>query len=687
MISKSLQNSLCQGLRACGIRKNDSDHILNTVEKWYNENGPEWTVKRIKDLRQWYETFLAGKPVPPVWFRHDAEDLPLGIWKRVFKLPVAKALGVLSCDTVFYEKTLSDTQKEKFLHGVAGNSSQSEADLLNLIKESEIPRGIMHFCTSRFKVMPKIQFPTIFDMNGSVPIHDGHSVLRPENKLGPALEALSQSWEDVPQVTFDFLDRQNLLGYMPISVLGNEWQLELNRPHCSNVGRISILQQPELKARVVANPNRVTQVTLDPLKEVYMTTARRLKTDVTFRQDAGIAWVQDQLRRGNELAGSDMTSASDLLSVELSLKLVDHIFGFPEIPGYTDYRRYFLEVSRSNWFCKQLGPTELSLVQWAQGDPLGTGPSFGLLTLTNNCAAMLAYELAVNEGLLDPKEVPVKDSFRVVGDDIIMRSEMSDFYNKVIKSLGGEINLSKTLVSDRVAEFAGRVILPNQVFLKRIKYSEPSDNSFMDYMAQLGDQAKHFLRPKQRQVYKLLKEVPGIAVGGHWMPDSYGIPLQERYQWYLEEVEPALRRVETEPEMQDLDMLYLRAILDEAVLGKTIDESQVTPFMDEGYLPSQVTPSFRHGGDPRLTNGKTALDVLYKHVESMDILPFTEWRKREHSRLASNERQFGDQSPIPDWKQMCNQLEELHGDNKPCDIKENLEETQDDLDDEYEIDL
>lgn len=667
---KSLQNSLCRGLRACGIRKDESHQILNTVEKWYDSNGPEWTVKRIKDLRQWYETSLTGKPVPPEWFKHDQKGLPLGIWKRVFELPIAKALGVLSCDTILYETELSESQKKKFLHGLDGNQSHSKADLMTCLSRAGWTYGTFGKVKTGFKEMPRIQFPTIFDMNGSVPIQDGHLALHPEERLGVALEALSQSWESVPQVTFDFLDRMDLLGYMPVTTLGNEWQLELNKPHCSNVGRIGVIQEPELKARIVANPNRVTQKTLDPLKEVYMTSARRLTTDVTFRQDEGVMWAQDQLRRGNELAGSDMTSASDLLSVELSLALVDHMFGFPDIEGYSDYEQYFQEVSRSSWYCPALGTT----VQWKQGDPLGTGPSFGLLTLTNNCMALLSYGMAVRDKQIDPKECPIGDSFRVVGDDVLMRSELSPYYNEVVKAMGGEINHSKTLVSDRVAEFAGRVITPNQVFLKKIKYSEPSDSSFMSYMTQLGDQAKYFLKPKQRRAYNLFKEVPGIVVTGPWMQDSYGVPLQERYQWYLEEVEPALRRIEPDLELQDYDMLCLKAILDSEVLGKTIREEQVSPFMDEGYLPSQVTPSFRHGGDPRLTNGKTTLDVLYKHVESMDIMPFAKWREKEYTRLAPNEGQFGDHPPLPDWKMMINQLDQS--------ARERLDTSEPSLDDD-----
>lgn len=613
-MNKTIQANLCKGLRACGIPRDKVYQILNTVEKWYDSNGPEWTNARIKDLRQWYETSLTGKPNPPEWFKHSKEGLPLGIWKWVFNLPKAKALGVLALNTCFYETRLSSTQEKKFLHGLRGNGTQDPEALSGLMRESA-----MIISLRLRKQMPKITFPTVFDMTGSIPVHDGRSTVRPDENLGEALKALQMSWRSVPQVTFDFLVDQDLLRYMPMEVLGNEYQLELERPHDRCVGRVSVLQQPQLKARIVGNPNRVMQVTLEPLKTVYMTAARKLPTDVTHDQESGVNWVQEQLRQGKELAGSDLTSASDLLDVRLCLALVNATFGFTNIAGYQEYTDYYLKVCRSSWYCPSLNCE----VKWEQGDVLGTGPSFGLLTLSNNAAAFHAHQIAVKRGLL-PNDSQWYDCFRVVGDDIVMVSEMEPIYSEIIRALGGEINHSKTLKSNRVAEFAGRVITSDGVYLKAIKYCEPSDNSFMSYVAQLGDQAKFFLLPKQRRVYDLLKEVPGIVVPGPWMPDSYGIPLGQRYSWYLCEVEPALRRAKPDLQTSDYSMVLLKAQLSMEEAG-SCDKGFDEPLIDDGYLPSQVTPTFKVGGDPRLTEGKSMLDVLYPHVALQDITPFEEW--------------------------------------------------------------
>lgn len=619
----SIQTNLCKGLRACGIPRKEAHEILNVVEKWYHENGAEWTNSRIKDLRQWYETTLAGDPTPPPWFKHSRDNLPLGIWSWVFKLKPAKALGVLSLNTVFYEDRFTESQKKKFLDGLAGDESLRRHSLF--WPPCYSPQRIKLRLP---KKMPQIQFPTVFDMTGSIPVHDGRSSVRPNNHIGLALKALRSSWESIPQVTFDFLDRQDLLGFMPPGVIGNDYQLELNRPHDRCVGRVSVLQQPQLKARVVGNPNRITQATLEPLKSVYMNILKVLPTDVTHNQELGVAWVQTKLKQGYELAGSDLTSASDLLDIERCLDLVDWTFDISRISGYEDFADYFYEVCRSEWWCPVLDRN----VKWEQGTVLGTGPSFGLLSLTNNAACFAAYKAAKENNEI-PDNLPSFDCFRVVGDDVVMLSVMEEYYSNIVESLGGKINHSKTLKSDRVAEFAGRVITADSCFLKAIKYSEPSDNSFMSYVAQLGDQAKYLLRTRQRKVYDLLKEVPGVVVPGPWMPDSYGISLGLRYQWYLEEVEPALSAVEPDLELEDYRYLLLKADLSLRESDRSENETpkQVfdEPFLDEGYLPSQVTPSFRSHGDPRLVNDKTFLDAMEKHIDDKDIMPFDDWRERE----------------------------------------------------------
>lgn len=632
VMDNTMSNNLCKALRACGIPKPIAYQVLNTVTKWCDCNGIEWTNDRIKALRQWYETSLTGEPKPPEWFKHSDSGMPLGIWKKVFDLPVPKALGVLSLNTVFVNKQLSESQKEKFLHGLSGNGNQ-DLDTICRMADQLAKRPVMR-CS--FKEMPGLSLPTVFDMNGSCPIQDGQKTVRPENKLGPALKALGESWKSVPKVTLDFLEKYEapeasgtfwIEDYVPGDVMIKGLSYEpwpgLLPPRIEGspvVGRVSVIQQPQLKARIVGNPNRILQVTLDPLKSLFMETLRHLPTDVTFRQDEGVAWVNDKLMQGIELAGSDLTSASDLLDVCGCLMLTEEAFQFRKVSGYEQFARYFLEVSRADWYCPDLDRK----VSWRQGDVLGTGPSFGLLSLTNNVAAILAHRAAVSEGAL-PHSVEWRDSFRVVGDDIVMLAPMEKYYSQIIGVLGGEINHSKTLTSNKVAEFAGRVIMPNYSLNKAIKFSDPSDNSFMSYVSQLGDQAKYFLKPRQRKAYEYFKYVPGFVVDGPWAQDSFGIPLEKRYQWYLLEVLPAMQRVEPDLNLEDFDLTLLKARLSVEESGETLIGEWFTPMCDGGYQPSQVNQTFKAGGDPRLTDGLTFERVLNGLIERGDVRPYSVW--------------------------------------------------------------
>jgi hypothetical protein len=649
-MDKTIQNSLCRGLRASGIPKNVAIQVLNEIIQWYDCSGEQWTVDRIKAIRQWYETCLAGDPKPPKWVKRSKEGYPLGIWKRVFELPVGKALAVLSCGTVFYNTELTKPSKKKFLKGIHGNDTKeigygTFCQKLGVRWHSHLPTVSFPGYKLPKRLAPV--WPTIFDMNGSIPIQDGNSTMHPDGNISEALLALSESWKSCPQVTLDFisdvLERPDVI---PINVLGNqEYVWDSHKTHTDIVGRVSRIPEPELKDRWVANTNRIVQVTLDPMKDLIMSLVKSDPSNGIYDQPAGVAWAQTKLRQGRTLAGYDLTSASDLLNVTSCLNILENMFSLHKVEGWSDYRTYYEKICKSNWVCKSLGET----VRWDQGSPMGTGPSIGILGLANDACGYLAWLKAVQQGVIDPTEVKASDCFRTIGDDFICIQEIGSYYEEAMSLLGGEINHTKTLTSDKVAEFAGRVILPNATFLKKIAYREPSDNSFMEYLSTLGDQAKYYLKPKQRKVANLFREVPGVVVSGPWNHDSFGLQLSERYQWYLEEVEPVLKRERPDVQMECYGMTLLRAsyaLSDPSTLENAHSReaaSHLNLELDvpypvlEDYQSSELSTVFRRGGDPRLLDEKTLLDALYQHVEAKDIKPFEEWKLEKTPGLSDSQ--------------------------------------------------
>jgi hypothetical protein len=197
-----------------------------------------------------------------------------------------------------------------------------------------------------------------------------------------------------------------------------------------------------------------------------------------------------------------------------------------------------------------------------------------------------------------------EDTYRVIGDDIVMDERILDMYVSNVEAMGGLINHSKTLTSDRVAEFAGRIIFPNRVCRKTYKFRDPGDNSFIEYVSDLGLQAVGLLRARQRRMWDEFKYIPGIAVDGPWSQNSYGEPLDKRLGWALTEVSLLGREDFREDEQKEsVEAGYLYTQLVSPVIqvhGKDVPVNQVLPDPDEphsGYLPEVATVRAQTG-DP-----------------------------------------------------------------------------------------
>jgi hypothetical protein len=502
--------------------------------------------------------------------------------------------------------------------------------------ESRFDMSIMSSWKPLVSQLDALAIPNSSDITGtSIPVESGRRNLHPVS-ITEQVEALSISWADIPQPTVEFLARENHIDFMPIDTAGNSYQLELDRKRTNVVGRIGCIQQGELKARWIANPNRVVQAFTRPLQKLYMETLRLLPTDCTHNQEDGIIWVQEQLKNGRCLAGSDLSSASDLLDRRACAKAVSSFYGFDKVSGYYSHLQHFLEISSLEWYEPITGRN----VTWKQGQPLGTGPSFGLMGLTNNLCGMIACHRA---------GIP-EDSFRVIGDDMIIDYRALDQYNWLITNcFGGEINHSKTLTSDKVAEFAGRIITPGRIYLKKVSYNDPSDQNFLAIMAQLGPQARFLLRPRQRQVFDELRFVPGIAVEGPWLKDSFGEPFETRYQWYLDS---SLSQERPEPDRQ------VHTVEDELLAwqtqGHTIAEAETKqPWpMDDSYLESQVSVNRKKLGDPRLVDGMSTLEVGENHIQSGSWESYSSYKQRNSVTVdpkSHEETQTDDKSikPVP----------------------------------------
>jgi hypothetical protein len=90
--------------------------------------------------------------------------------------------------------------------------------------------------------------------------------------------------------------------------------------------------------------------------------------------------------------------------------------------------------------------------------------------------------------------------------------------------LGCPFNPSKSLISDQMAEFAGKLITPARI-VSAFKWRDVSSNNFMDLMRTFGQRFKPMLRRRETTVYNRLGRL--LPPHGCNHSDGTGVPLEK----------------------------------------------------------------------------------------------------------------------------------------------------------------
>jgi hypothetical protein len=133
---------------------------------------------------------------------------------------------------------------------------------------------------------------------------------------------------------------------------------------------------------------------------------------------------------------------------------------------------------------------------------------------------------------LGKPKIEGKWPYAIIGDDLWLGdTEVANLYVDRMLALGVPASTSKGLVSDHVADFAGRVITSNDV-IQGIKWKgRCSDENFVDLCRNIGPGALLFMKPRQKRVISFIADLPE-PMGLGWNP--YGIPLDERLNSTIE---------------------------------------------------------------------------------------------------------------------------------------------------------
>jgi hypothetical protein len=268
-----------------------------------------------------------------------------------------------------------------------------------------------------------------------------------------------------------------LKGLEPMRHLPHVYSSSPPPPDFVSGGRIGLIQEPGGKLRSVANPHIVHQLALKPFGKALYKLARSLPWDCTHDQSLPNHTLQDHLSKRKMVHSVDLSSATDLFPLEIQILLMKSLFGNQQDIDLTE------SLSRSSWTFQG------SKIRWTKGQPLGLYPSFGMFTVTHGF--LLWY---LNGCTHD-------NQFFVVGDDVvILNDQLFRRYINILNEWKVPWSPDKSLSSDVLCEFAGKVITSKYV-LSQMKWRQISDNNFKDICSLLGPRSRDLLRPRQRVVF------------------------------------------------------------------------------------------------------------------------------------------------------------------------------------------
>lgn len=494
------------------LPKGISQGILADITRWSDNSGIEWTTSRLKALKVDFIRLSGGQHHSSEWVQYT-NGYPKGNFGRLFRWGhlnpkhTAAALQLLGVYTLFVHSNVTEKQESKFYGSVATEplddglvedlfSSTVKPLAERLRVKRKTLQTVKDYVPSASKRCPTVR-------GGSVA-----EVAQGKKKSENSSDGFEPGWLDTIDVLWDTsLGRQLYHKFSAVREVVSPLESLVKRklrklpPYFFEdgdnagdrkvgfAGKIGHIQEPGLKLRAVANPFRVYQLALSRLGAQLYELLTTLSWDCTHDQESGIAWAQQKLSEGNTMFAVDLSDATNVFPLSLQLKTLKSIDGVLE-----EDINLFEILSKAPWLSPSKG-----LVQWTKGQPLGLFPSFASFALTHGLlVASLEKQLGLSEG----------DNFRILGDDIVISdSSLNARYREVLRLLEVGVSESKTLTSDRVTEFGGRVIFPGQV-ISIGKWRKISDRSFIDLLKNIGPGYIKYLRPRQRKVAEKIMTLP-----------------------------------------------------------------------------------------------------------------------------------------------------------------------------------
>ena len=520
--------------RLLGANNAQITTLMSQIHLWKRDNGTEWTVTRIKDLKTWFIQHLAGNlEFKPPWFSSksvDGTNIPKGPFRFLFEnmskitdKKIIKSLSMLMVYTA-YKLDPNKASKKQILKTVGSIQSEqlsdkriSELKLMgSSLKKSLSSDNVSN--VKRYLAKRKKGFKfTPVSLNTGKPFTEGKEKYLTSFTQGLHIPMLADYFKNY------FAEFPQHVEF-PIS-LDDFNHVEERKLSMPLAGSIALMQEAGAKARVIANPNSAAQIALYHLHKLLDTVLKNTNTDCTHSQEDGALWAKSKLEHGHTVYSVDLSGATDNFPRSLQLSLLRSL-------GLKAEADLIENLAGGIWMLNDSLKTDIVhggyqiATTYTKGQPQGLYSSFPLFALTHN---LLVSRLCVKLGL------DVDDSFRVLGDDIVLTdSRLHDAYREFMLKSGVPISEDKSLSSDKLAEFAGFVITPRGIY-KPAKVPRPDanaiENNFYNYLKVVGENGIPYLPSKVRKVARRVAQLPE-EYGGLGL-NSQGLSLSDRMDSFI----------------------------------------------------------------------------------------------------------------------------------------------------------
>lgn len=411
----------------------DTSEFSRRVRHLLDQNGKTFTVKYLKEAFLLTQKYLSGeevkvtKTLPFALVGGLPRFIPGNLRKKLRKgdqdairlvLTSLAIFRIFKCPGILKTSTITDPFK-------------GERETLDSFEISQALKSVFGFQKIEWLSEPKWLFLMSAGPNSSV------------SWKGTWLDI--KAWSENP-VLAHLKDFINQMGWTE-SKFNKELSLELEKVKSLDyngkplvLGKLAEKEEAAGKIRVFAITDSVTQALFKPLHDHLFHLLSKLETDGTFNQVKPLDRLLDLKRSGvlehHKFWSYDLSAATDRLPAKLQAQIIDLLF---KQDGLGDsWRRVLVE-------------REWSTLVYSVGQPMGALSSWAMLAVTQHIVVAIAA-----------KRVGLKNfnHYAVLGDDIVIANDLvaASYHSLMTETLGVEINLSKSLVSDTHFEYAKRLV-------------------------------------------------------------------------------------------------------------------------------------------------------------------------------------------------------------------------------------